>query len=105
MHCRVEIVPYSDLLITGVEKIAPTLRCFHETNDPEAQVLVEAVLDVVQADEESVWHSHWETFLKTDLHKIVVDILCEDKTYAPTMKEVRAASFRLSPKGIDPLRI
>lgn len=74
--------------MSGVEKIAPTLRRFQETDNPEAQVLVEAVLDVVQANLEDASHSHWETFLKTGLHNVVVDILCEDKTYAPTVKEV-----------------
>lgn len=88
VHCRFEIVPYSHLLASGIEKIAPTLRYFHETDDPEAQVLVEAVLDVVQPDPERASHLHWETFLKTGLHKVVVDILCEDKTYAPAMNEV-----------------
>lgn len=92
---RFQIVPYSDFLLFSPERIAPTLRRFQENDDPERQVIVEAVLDVVQSDEPEQWEEHWETFMETGLHKIVVDILCEDKTYAPGVSEVCGPFYSL----------
>ncbi|KAI0691441.1 hypothetical protein BC835DRAFT_1307494 [Cytidiella melzeri] len=87
----VEIVPYSDFLLFSPEKIAPTLRKFQEDEDPERLVIVEAVLDVVQAEAEETdqgqWDSHWKTFMDTGLHKVCVDILLDDKTYKSSVKE------------------
>jgi hypothetical protein len=85
---RYQSIPYSDLFRTGVDKIAPTLRSFQQTNNPEAQVLVSTLVDLLRTDTEIVSHPHWEAFLLTGLHHVVIDILCEDKTYAPTMQEV-----------------
>ena len=92
---RFQIVPYSDFLLFSPERIAPTLRRFQDNDDPERQVIVEAVLDVVQSDEPEQWESHWETFVETGLHKIVVDILCDDRTYAPGVSEVCSPSYSL----------
>ncbi|KAI0821080.1 hypothetical protein BC629DRAFT_1587397 [Irpex lacteus] len=86
---RFQIVPYSDFLLFSPERIAPTLRKFQYDNDPERQVIVEAVLDVVQSEEaeKDQWEGHWTTFMETGLHRVVVDILCEDKTYAAGVSE------------------
>ncbi|KAI0338415.1 hypothetical protein BDW22DRAFT_1363038 [Trametopsis cervina] len=87
MSSRFQIVPYSDLLFDPV-KIAPTLRRFVDDNDKESQVLIESVLDVVQPEGMSTeWGDYWTIFLETGLHEICVEILIDDRTYAPGVDE------------------
>jgi hypothetical protein len=82
-----EINPYSDLLTNKIDMIASTLRRLQQTNDPEAQTFTAAVLNVVQAQvyDGSEPYLYLETFLETDLHNVVVNILCEDSTYNPNI--------------------
>ena len=88
---RRDITPFSDLLTTKIDRITPTLRRFHQDDDPQAQVLIEAILEVAHAKSHDGSESdlRWKKFLETGLHKVVVDILCEDRAYSPHKEEVR----------------
>ena len=52
-----------------------------------------AVVDTVKVDGDLAWDYHWETFLETDLHRVVIDILCDDKTYSPAIPQVHMMTY------------
>jgi hypothetical protein len=95
-HLRSRVAHYRNLLINAIDQIAPTLRRLQKNSDPEAEILAEAIVDSISNPNLRL---RWEKpFLKSGLHKIVVDILCEHKTYTPVVHEVCTISFFLSLK-------
>ena len=86
-----QIVPYSDLLLGNPENMAAKLRQFHETNDPERWVIVDAILDIVNA--EDGWIGHWDAFFESEMYRVCIDILQDDATYVPDLPQVCSSAF------------